>query len=267
MVKPLPLHAARPSDWPHLQGVFTDIDDTLTEGGRLVPEAFAALAALREAGFRIVPVTGRPIGWVDCIARTWPVDAVVGENGGLWAWVGADGRMVHRFAQPSETRRANRARLDDAAADILARVPGAALASDQPFRALDLAIDWCEDVPRLSQASVDAIVASFQAIGATCKVSSIHVNGWFGDFDKRSGVRDLVRERWDEDLDPAAWAFVGDSANDEPLFSLVDASFGVANVADFLDRMSVAPRFIAPSRGGRGFAEVAELLLRSRRVS
>jgi HAD superfamily hydrolase (TIGR01484 family) len=64
-------------------GVFTDIDDTLTVDGRVGASAFRAMEQLREAGLLVVPVTGRPAGWCDMIARTWPVDAVVGENGAL----------------------------------------------------------------------------------------------------------------------------------------------------------------------------------------
>lgn len=246
-------------------GVFTDVDDTLTHGGRLLPEAFAALAALRAAGLRVVPVTGRPWGWADCIARQWPVDGVVAENGGLWCWVDDAGGMRTGWAQDEEARRRHRATLDGAAKGILAAVPGTALASDQPFRALDLAVDWCEAVPRLPAERVSAIVAAFQALGATCKVSSIHVNGWFGDFDKRVGCARFVQDRWGESLDPTRWTFVGDSGNDEPMFARFADSFGVANVVDFLPRMRARPRWISAQAGGLGFAEIAAAILDARR--
>jgi HAD superfamily hydrolase (TIGR01484 family) len=246
-------------------GVFTDIDDTLTEHGRLDPAAFRALADLRSHGLRVVPVTGRPWGWADLIARQWPVDGVVAENGGLWCWVDEAGRMHTGWLQDAATRAANRARLDDAASRILERVPGTALASDQPFRALDLAIDWCEAVPRLDPQRVTAVVDAFRALGASCKVSSIHVNGWFGDFDKRVGCAAFVRDRWGEELAPANWTFVGDSANDEPMFARHPDSFGVANVSDFLSTMRSRPRFVAAARGGAGFAEIASAILAARR--
>jgi HAD superfamily hydrolase (TIGR01484 family) len=241
-------------------GVLCDVDDTLTHRGRLVPAAFAALAALHAAGLRVVPVTGRPAGWVDHMARAWPVDGVVGENGGLWFW--HDGARLRRgFAQPADVRAANRIRREAVAATILAEVPGTALASDQPYRELDVAIDFCEDVPPLDDAGVDAIVARFEAAGATCKVSSIHVNGWFGAFDKLAGVRAFVAERWGEPLDPHRWVFVGDSANDEPMFAAFPHAVGVANVARFLPRMRAHPRYVTPSAGGAGFAELAERIL------
>lgn len=248
-----------------LVGVLCDIDDTLTWEGRLVPAAFEALARLQAAGLRVVPITGRPGGWVDHLARMWPVDGVVGENGGLWYY--HDGaRLQRRFAQPPEVRAANRARLEALRELILSRVPGCAVASDQPYRELDLAIDFCEDVPRLDDAAIDAIVTAFREAGATCKVSSIHVNGWYGAFDKLAGCRAFVAERWGEDLDATVdrWVYVGDSANDEPMFAAFPHAVGVANVRDFLGRMQAWPRYITDSPGGHGFAELAELLLTDR---
>jgi HAD superfamily hydrolase (TIGR01484 family) len=245
-----------------IQGVFTDIDDTLSWEGKLVPAAFLGLERLQEAGIRVVPVTGRPGGWVDHLARMWPVDGVVGENGGLWFWL-QDGRMVRRFAQDPETRRRNRERLDDVAGRIVARVAGSALASDQAYRDLDLAIDFREDVPELPAAAIDAIVGEFRAVGATCKVSSIHVNGWYGDFDKLAGCRAFARERWGIDLDAERdrWLYIGDSPNDEPMFAFFPLSVGVANVARFLDRMQDRPAFVTAGVGGHGFAELVDHVL------
>jgi len=246
-----------------LTGIFCDIDDTLTWEGELVPDAIAALFAARDAGLRVVPITGRPAGWVDHIARMWPVDGVVGENGGLWFYV-KDGKMHRHFQQDPTTRRENRERLAEVGALILHKVPGSALASDQPYRELDLAIDFCEDVPRLSPTAIGAIETHFRAAGATCKVSSIHVNGWYGDFDKLSGCRAFVRDRWGEALDPSAWAYFGDSANDEPMFAAFDTSIGVANVRHFLDRMDSHPTWVCTQNGGHGFAEGVRTILGSR---
>ncbi len=249
-----------------LVGVLCDIDDTLTWEGRLRPEAFAALAAAQAAGLAVIPVTGRPGGWVDHIARMWPVQGVVGENGGLWFYMeqadAGPARLRRCFLQPAAERASNRLRLDALGAQILAAVPGTALASDQPYRELDLAIDFCEDVPRLPEAAVDRIVACFDAAGATCKVSSIHVNGWYGGFDKLTGFERLAGALG-LTADPARWIFVGDSANDAPMFSHFPRSVGVANVDDFLHRIPVWPAFRAPLPGGAGFAQViAQVLAR-----
>lgn len=239
-----------------------DIDDTLTWEGRLVPEALVALQRLQQVGLKVVPVTGRPAGWVDHLARMWPVDGVVGENGGLWFYMERDG-LVRRFAQAPDLRQRHRTQLTQLAERILTEVPGAALASDQPYRALDLAIDFCEDVPPLPTTDIERIVEIFQEEGATCKVSSIHVNGWFGSFTKRQGVEALLGERWGLQPDDIAsrWLYVGDSPNDEPMFEMCALSVGVANVAHFLPQMTSHPRWITAQPGGHGFAELVDHLL------
>lgn len=247
-----------------LDGILCDIDDTVTWEGRLVPAALDAMARARRDGLRVVPVTGRPAGWVDHIARMWPVDGVVGENGGLWFWM-EGGRLRRRFFQEAGERARNRARLDAIAAGVLARVPGTALASDQPYRELDLAVDFREDVPPLGDDAVDAILAAFREEGATAKVSSIHVNGWFGTFDKLQGFRRFHLDRWGADLDPARWAFFGDSANDEPMFAAFPLSIGVSNVRRFLGRMAHGPAWVTPSPGGEGFVEGVDRILGLRR--
>ncbi len=261
-MSPLPLAELAPNAARGLVGVLCDIDDTLTWEGELVNAAYDALFRARAAGLRVVPVTGRPAGWVDHIARMWPVDGVVGENGGLWFWV-AGGQMHRRYAQPEGERAANRARLDALAVRILSEVPGAALASDQRWRDLDLAVDFCEDVPRLSDAAIDRVVALFHEAGATAKVSSIHVNGWYGAFDKLAGCAAFLQDRWGETLDSTAdrWLFVGDSGNDEPMFARFPHSVGVANVADFLPRMTAHPRYVTAAPGGHGFAELIDAVL------
>jgi HAD superfamily hydrolase (TIGR01484 family) len=254
------LTQAFPEGLGHLVGVLCDIDDTVTLHGRIVPKALSLMVEARRRGLLVVPVTGRPAGWVDHIARMWPVDGVVGENGGLWSWMGPD-RLELRHLQDHDTRVANRAKLEALATTILREVPGCAIASDQAYRALDLAIDFCEDVPPLDDDAIDAIVACFSQAGATAKVSSIHVNGWFGDFDKLAGFRAFHQDRFAGELDLSRWAFFGDSANDEPMFRAFDLSIGVANVVEFLPRMVDHPKWIANGEGGHGFVEGMEAIL------
>ena len=267
-MNPRPLSDLPPSVCQQLTGVFCDIDDTLTWDGRLIPEAFMALSRLQSQGIRVVPITGRPAGWVDQIARLWPVDGVVGENGGLWFWRDDEaGELIRRFDTPKEERERNRERLAALSKHILSEVPGCALASDQAYRELDLAIDFCEDVrPALGQAEIDRIVALFHEAGATCKVSSIHVNGWYGAFDKLSGCRHFLQDRWELHLDAVKqqWIYVGDSANDEPMFAHFPHTVGVANVQAFLPHMKAWPGYITAKPGGSGFAQLAELILAHR---
>src|SRR4051812_28631286 len=182
--------------------VLSDIDDTLTENGRLPAKAYAALERLHAAGFIVAPITGRPAGWCDLIARQWPVDGVVGENGAFYfRYDDATRKLTRRYAKAVEHRRNDAARLEEIRVAVLAEVPGAAVAADQAYRDADLAIDFCEDVPRLSKAAVNRIAAIFERFGATAKISSIHVNGWFGGYDKLSTTRLFLAECFGFDID------------------------------------------------------------------
>jgi len=251
----------------HVRGVLSDLDDTLSTGGRVTAAAYSALERLRAGGLLTILVSGRPAGWCDHIARMWPVDGVVGENGAFYfRYDEAARRLVKRYVQPAETRAANRRRLEALATRILAAVPGTAVASDQHYRDSDLAIDWCEDVAPLPRAAVERIVAMFEAAGATAKVSSIHVNGWFGAYDKLGMTRTLLGECFATDLDAEreAFVFVGDSPNDAPMFGFFPHAVGVANVRDFADRLTAAPAYVTEARAGAGFVELAEFLLAAR---
>lgn len=252
--------------------VFTDIDDTITTDGQLEPEAYAALWDLHRAGLEVVPVTGRPAGWCDHIARMWPVAGVVGENGALAFTYDRPRRVMRTLhAQDAGTRLTNRARLERLQQAILRDVPGAGVASDQPFRLYDLAIDFCEDVPALPPSEVARIVAHFHDAGATAKVSSIHVNGWFGRFDKLSMMKRWAKEERGLDLhDPEIRGralYVGDSPNDGPGFGFFEHSVGVANVCDFEGQLDPAPRYVTTQRAGRGFVELARRLMGARRYT
>ena len=242
--------------------VLVDIDETLTTGGRLTAAAYAALERLHGAGLRVVPVTGRPAGWCDHIARMWPVDAVVGENGAFY-FSREGGRLHKRFYDDPEIRGQKRSRLDAFAKRVLAAVPGCALASDQAYRETDLAIDYCEDVPPLPLEAAEHIANLMREAGLTAKVSSIHVNGWFGDYDKLAMTRRMFAERFALDIEAAnaEVVFAGDSPNDSPMFGFFRNSVGVANVRRF-EPLLVAPRYVTSAASGAGFAELAEHLLR-----
>jgi hypothetical protein len=244
--------------------VLTDIDDTLSTHGRLTAQAYGAMERLRTAGRLVIPITGRPAGWCDQIARMWPVDAVVGENGALYMRYDVAGRrLVRRFVDDEATRRAHRARLGGIAEKIVAAVPGCALASDQLYRETDLAIDFCEDVAALPRAAVDRIVALMQAEGMTAKVSSIHVNGWFGSYDKLAMTRVLLAEAFGADVDAERehCVFAGDSPNDAPMFAFFPNAVGVANVRECADRIATLPAYVTQAEAGAGFVELADFLL------
>ena len=250
-----------------VRGVFTDIDDTLTTHGRLFAASFGALEKLRAAGLLVIPVTGRPAGWCDHIARMWPVDAVVGENGAFWFRHDAKANRLLKRYVVSDAERARRAdRMQAIAARVLREVPGSAIASDQHYREADLAIDFCEDVPALPREDVLRIVAIMESEGMTAKASSIHVNGWFGGYDKLSTTKLMMAEDFSIDLDDEreTFIFAGDSPNDQPMFAFFPNAVGVANVRTMADMMTSLPAWVTPSAGAAGFAELAAALIPTR---
>lgn len=244
--------------------VLSDIDDTLTFNGRLPAVVFAAMEDLGRAGIRVVPITGRPAGWCDHIARMWPVDGLVGENGAFYfRYDDRRKKMIRRYWKSMEARPRDRERLDAICTQVLAQVPGCAVAADQAYREADLAIDFREDVPALPLAAAAAIKAVFEAAGATAKISSIHVNGWFGDYDKLSMSRLMFKEIFKKDLDQVRdqVVFCGDSPNDAPMFAFFPHSVGVANVRAFEDQLDASPTYVTHNEGGFGFAEMVAVLL------
>jgi HAD superfamily hydrolase (TIGR01484 family) len=250
-----------------LRGVLCDIDDTLTTDGRLTAQAYAAMQRLQLAGLHVIPITGRPAGWCDHIARMWPVEGIVGENGAFYFRYDHGARsMLRRYADDADTRARNRARLERIGAEIAGAVPGAAVAADQAYRETDLAIDWCEDVPRLPPEAVERIVALMQRHGLTAKVSSIHVNGWFGAYDKLAMTKTLMCEVFGVGADALRehYAFIGDSPNDAPMFAHFPHSIGVANVREFAGRIAHEPRYVTAAASGAGFCELADFLLAAR---
>jgi HAD superfamily hydrolase (TIGR01484 family) len=263
----LPLSALPGPICSGIRGVLTDIDDTLSTHGKITALAYAAMERLHDAGLMVIAVTGRPAGWCDHIARMWPVDAVVGENGALYMRYDARARKLTTcFATPQQERRSQREQLATIATKILREVPGCAVASDQLYRESDLAIDFCEDVARLPAESVAHIVALMHAAGLTAKVSSIHVNGWFGSYDKLTMTRKMLAEEFGIDLGATRerFVFVGDSPNDASMFQYFPYSVGVANVREFGDCVGNPPKYVTARESGAGFAELADFLLHCR---
>ncbi len=251
-----------------IEVIFFDIDDTFTLDGKIPKESYGALWALKDAGLALIPVTGRPAGWCDHIARMWPVDGVIGENGAFYFYYDDEERRLrHRYFFPPDQVEMERAELNSIREEILKRVPGAGLASDQAYRIFDLAIDFAEDVGPLPSSAVDKICKIFSDHGARYKVSSIHVNGWFGDYDKLTMVNFFMQERLGIEPEEAVRTalFVGDSPNDEPMFCYFGLSVGVANVTRFKDTLKYLPTYVTKARGGIGFAEMSRIILKKRK--
>ena len=247
-----------------IKGVLCDIDDTLSTEGRITAEAYGAMERLQQAGLLVIPVTGRPAGWCDLIARMWPVDGVVGENGAFYFRYDRAARKMRRhFVDDAVARAGYRTRLAQIGLEIVKAIPGTAIAADQHYRETDLAIDFCEDVAPLPPSAVEEIVMRMEKHGLTAKVSSIHVNGWFGRYDKLSTTQALMREAFGVDLDIAReqYVFVGDSPNDAPMFGFFPHAVGVANILAFGARVDPLPAYICRQRCGAGFNEIVNAVL------
>lgn len=280
--------------WPAAQrqrihGVFTDIDDTLTTEGRITPDALQALHELRAAGLVVIPITGRPIGWCTPFmdgdaAQAWPVEAMVAENGGvayvrtattsttsqnslqpLWNKRKALSKL---YQQDAATRTANTAAMQQVTQRVLREVPGVGLSRDSVGRETDLAFDYAEHA-HLSPDTVLQVLHILQDSGMQTTVSSIHIHGCFGDFNKWQGANWIVRELLGRDLaqELDRWVFVGDSGNDQAMFQHFTHSVGVANIARFVPQLTHLPRYVARGERGAGFAEVAQALLAARMES
>ncbi len=258
-----PLHTLPHGAWRQIVGVFTDIDDTLTTEGAITDDALQALGALHDAGLFVIPVTGRPVGWCASFALSWPVDAIVAENGAVALCRSAGDPTPSKIYQADAvTRAANFVRLQQVAARVLCEVPGAALAQDSAGRETDIAIDHSE-FSHLPPADIDRVVALMREEGLNASVSSIHINGWIGAHDKWQGACWIARTLLGRDL-PAEvqrWIYVGDSTNDQVMFAHFPHSVGVANIRRFADQLQHRPRYVTAGERGAGFAEMAAMVL------
>lgn len=251
--------------------VLMDIDDTLTKEGKLVPEAYRSLWDLHSAGLRCIPVTGRPAGWCDLIARQWPVDAVVGENGALVFWeeapAGRHGPPVLKQRFHPQAIRNDHPVLQRIHNRVIREVPGSRIAKDQFSRLFDIAFDFAEEEPVLGLEAAQRIQAIATEEGAMAKISSIHVNVWMGCYTKIEMACLFLEQHfgWNADRDRHQVLFVGDSPNDEPMFRFFPLTCGVANIKRYTHLIEILPAFVTQEEGGCGFTEAARMVLERRR--
>ncbi len=265
------------SNWPleqrqNIIGVFTDIDDTLTTDGAITADALQALHDLKAAGLHVIAITGRPVGWSAPFASTWPVDAIVAENGAMILQnsnqIGLQpNKILHKqllksYQIDTEQRAQHYARMQEVLLRIEREVPGAQRSTDSPGRETDIAIDHSE-FTHLPPERIAQVVQLMQHAGLHATVSSIHINGWLGEHNKLQGARWAVRQLFDRELNDEmhSWAYVGDSANDQLMFEAFTHSVGVANIARFVPQLTHLPRYVTPGERGAGFAQFSRLLL------
>jgi len=246
-----------------------DIDDTLTRSGKLLSSSYNALWKLKEAGLKVIPVTGRPAGWCDLIAREWPVDGVIGENGALAFWEempSSGGLPVLKAEYHPKAVKNDHPLLMRIKERAFTEFPELRIAKDQFARLFDLALDFAEEDPVLSLDVAERVQIIAEEEGAKAKVSSIHVNIWMGDYDKLSMAERFLTKRfgWKPGPEDTEVAFVGDSPNDEPMFARFPLACAVANVHRYSNIIRHLPAYVASKECGDGFAEIAEVILGAR---
>ena len=247
-----------------LRGLLFDLDDTLLSHGVLTREAYGAMWDLRDAGLRLVAVTGRPSGWGEVIARQWPIDAAITENGAVH--IVREGKGIARREDCSESeRRTRRIRLARLVEDVRNAVPEARLSDDVDARRSDVTWDIGERVS-LRPDRVALIVHTIREAGARTTQSSVHVHATFDADDKASGAVAFLVRAFGEDAGAARvrYAFAGDSGNDAACFNAFRTTFAVSNVGPYLSRIPVTPRYVTSRPMGEGFAEIARAILGKR---
>jgi HAD superfamily hydrolase (TIGR01484 family) len=249
-----------------LRGVVFDVDDTLTRGGVVERDSYDALFALRDAGLFRVAVTGRPLGFAEVFAQTWPVDLAIGENGAGWFWRDAEGRLGRGHFDDSATRAHHRTRLDALRGELLREVPAVREVDDRTLRHTDIAYDVNEHDEH-DEATITDLANRIEARGMKTVRSSVHLHAVLSEANKANGTKRAVREVLGVDLDATRnqWIFVGDSANDAPAFAYFDLTAAPSNVAAHLSLLPNPPRYVAAADRGKGFAEIVAHILELRR--
>jgi len=257
------LEQADPSTFRDVRLILTDMDETLTYRGRLAATTYAALEALQTSVLKVIPVTAAPAGWCDQMARMWPVDGVIGENGGFFFRRSNQGHFVERHYWHGDADRAAVAeRLTQIGEVVRRAVPSASFADDQPFRQTSIAF---AKPARLEDRTL--ILGTLRGAGAHVTENNLWLLGWIGGYDKLAMTRRVLFDHFDIDVDrdPGAVLYVGDSANDAPMFSFFRHTVGVSTVVDCLDQIPQPPRWITSGPGGAGFVEAAKAAIASRK--
>ncbi|WP_108125411.1 HAD-IIB family hydrolase [Saccharospirillum mangrovi] len=244
--------------------LFTDVDDTLTTAGRLLPETYSAISQLAAAGIRVIPVTGGCAGWCDQIIRTWPVVAVIGEGGAFYASRSGAQTVEWHFWQDAASHRRDQTTILSAIAELDLDFD-LKLASDQAFRYVDVALDYNQQ-ESLTPEQVATVRDALLAKGFNVRQSSIHLNVWLGDFDKSAMAIRVGQELLGLDVTALQQraVFIGDAPNDECMFRDFPLSIGVANIRKHLSAMAHQPTAITEQPSGLGFAELADAWLHHR---
>jgi hydroxymethylpyrimidine pyrophosphatase-like HAD family hydrolase len=255
-----PLSDAANDTFLRTKYVLTDIDDTLTFRGKLAAQTYAALEELQHTGLKVIPVTAASAGWCDLMVRMWPIDAVIGENGGFYN-IRHLNDVKRIFWLSDDDRRGAEKFFAELKRQIATEVPTARLSADQSFRLTSIAWERPDD-----RSLATDILGCLTSSGASATTNSIWIIGWAGGYDKLTMTRRMMSEVYgiDIDRDCDQIVYVGDSINDGPMFNHFPNTVGVSTVVKFLPQLLRPPRWVTRGPGGQGFVEVAKAVISSR---
>ena len=238
-----------------VKALLFDLDGTFVSRNIIESKAYRYLAQLHDSGIKTIAVTGRPAGWCDLMARWWPINAVVGENGAFF-YSKISGKVVRQTFHDIDLLPDYQKNLQSLFEKLLEKYPYLKLASDQSFRHWDIAVDIAEEANVSREVAVD-IVRICEAEGAKAAISNIHVNIWFGDYNKENMSINVLKSYGLTEKDGV---YIGDSPNDSPMFGCFPLSVGVSSVLDYKDIMENLPTYITESDGSDGFIELIDFI-------
>lgn len=258
------LSAMETSTAKKIKFLLTDIDDTLTKDGKLIPEAYSALWDLKKEGIPVIAVTGRASAWGNLLVQEWPVDAVITENGALSYYI-TENHTIETFVFPGTSENTDPS-LRRAFEQSLQEIKRAKAAQDNHLRQYDLAIDYAETVsPPLKSEEVAHIISIFEKEGCRAVPSSIHINTWKGNFNKKETAVIMLKKLFSYDeKDADTVIYAGDARNDEPMFEYFPNACAVANISKWINVMTHHPRWVSSKEYGWGFADIVQTLISKR---
>jgi HAD superfamily hydrolase (TIGR01484 family) len=258
---------------PHspIVGVLTDVDDTLTTNGKLLPTTLAAMGRLQAHGIALIPVTGRSTGWAQMMLAQWPVDAVIAEGGAVCICAANPPldqlrptpgyhQLLHSSIEPKQ-----RAGLLAVLDEVTRQYPQLTYSSDQAFRLVDCALNVAEFGADVNDELIEAALKAIHAAGYAAQASSIHINAWIGRFNKGLGAKEFLEKLYADPSkhDPVAWVAIGDAPNDAGLFEVFPNSVLVANGLPHIAAFKKPPAYKTQAPYGAGFIELADYLIRA----
>ena len=179
----------------------------------------------------------------------------------FFAYDHAQKSIIRKYVQDKDTRKENRLKLNLLFEKIVRQFPQIQQSSDQNYRESDLAIDICEDISPLSNKIIRAVLDYIIDAGAQAKISSIHINAWYGDFNKLTTSCDCLKTHLGicPEKNHSAILYIGDSPNDEVMFDFFHHAVGVANIKKY--HLDSYPQWITHQESATGFVELVDFII------